>query len=120
MRFVVGTYRLALAAITFVALFWAPSTGVTFHLTDYVYFTNQSNLLLALVMTWAGVAAFAGRPGPSAWLLGAVTLFILITGLVSYFILAPAPPGQEVARSVSRTTSWCTGSRPSRPSCTSC
>ncbi|MDM7830975.1 Pr6Pr family membrane protein [Cellulomonas edaphi] len=96
MRIAVGTYRLALAAITFVALFWAPSTGPHFELTDYVYFTNQSNLLLALVMTWAGVAALARRAGPPPWLVGAVTLFILITGLVAYLILDPAPPGEEV------------------------
>jgi len=96
MRIVVGTYRLALAAITFVALFWAPSTGLHFELTDYVYFTNQSNLLLAVVMAWAGVAALTRRPGPPLWLIGAVTLFILITGLVAWLILDPAPPGEEV------------------------
>jgi len=96
MRIVVGLYRLALAAITFVALFWAPSTGLEFRLTDYVYFTNQSNLLLAVVMTWAGIAALARRQGPPLWLIGAVTLFILITGLVAYFILDPAPPGEEI------------------------
>lgn len=96
MRIVVGLYRLALAAITFLALFWAPSTGLSFELTDYVYFTNQSNLLLAVVMTWAGVAALTRRTGPPLWLVGAVTLFILITGLVAYLILDPAPPGEEV------------------------
>jgi len=96
MRIVVGLYRLALAAITFVALFWAPSTGLEFRLTDYVYFTNQSNLLMAVVMTWAGIATLARRTGPPPWLIGAVTLFLLITGLVAYFILAPAEPGAEV------------------------
>jgi hypothetical protein len=96
MRIVVGTYRLVLAAIVFVALFWTPSTGLDFELTDYVYFTNQSNLLLAIVMTWAGVATFTRRSGPPLWLIGATTLFILITGLVAYLILDPAPPGEEV------------------------
>ncbi len=96
MGVVVGIYRLALAAITFLALFWAPSTGVTFDLEDYVYFTNQSNLLLAVVMLWGGIAVLARRTEPAPWLFGAVTLFILITGLVSYLILDPAPPGEEV------------------------
>ena len=96
MRIVVGVYRLALAAITFVALFWSPSGGLSFHIEDYVYFTDQSNLLLAVVMLWGGVAVLARRTEPQPWLWGAVTLFILITGLVSYLILDPAPPGEEV------------------------
>ena len=48
------------------ALFWAPSTGVTFDLEDYVYFTNQSNLLLAVVMLWGGIAVLARRDGASS------------------------------------------------------
>ncbi|WP_028047838.1 Pr6Pr family membrane protein [Cellulomonas sp. URHE0023] len=96
MGVVVGVYRLALAAVTFVALFWSPSDGLGFDLQDYVYFTNQSNLLLAAVMLWGGVAVLARRPEPQPWLWGAVTLFILITGLVSYLILDPAPPGEEI------------------------
>ncbi|WP_315097333.1 Pr6Pr family membrane protein [uncultured Cellulomonas sp.] len=96
MGVVVGTYRLALAAIGFVAQLWAPSTGVTFDLEDYVYFTNQSNLLLAVVMLWGGIAVLTRRTEPPPWLFGAVTLFLLITGLVSYLILDPAPAGEEV------------------------
>ncbi|WP_426595466.1 Pr6Pr family membrane protein [Cellulomonas sp. McL0617] len=96
MGVVVGVYRLALAAITFVALFWTPSHGLRLDLEDYVYFTNQSNLLLAVVMLWGGIAVLARTTEPSPWLWGAVTLFLLITGLVSYLILDPAPPGQEV------------------------
>ncbi|WP_051274331.1 Pr6Pr family membrane protein [Cellulomonas sp. URHD0024] len=96
MGVVVGVYRLALAAVTFVALFWSPSSGLSFHIEDYVYFTDQSNLLLAVVMLWGGVAVLTRRTEPEPWLWGAVTLFMLITGLVSYLILDPAPPGQEV------------------------
>jgi hypothetical protein len=96
MGIVVGVYRLALAAITFVALFWSPSGGLSLDIEDYVYFTNQSNLLLAVVMLWGGVAVLARRREPQPWLWGAVTLFLLITGLVSYFILDPAPPGEEI------------------------
>jgi hypothetical protein len=96
MTVVVGLYRLALAAITLVALFWRPSTGLHLTVEDYVYFTNQSNLLMALAMLWGAVAAFTRRPDPPTWVFGAVTLFLLITGLVSYFILDPSPPGEEV------------------------
>jgi hypothetical protein len=96
MTVVVGLYRLALAAITLVALFWRPSTGLHLTVEDYVYFTNQSNLLMALVMLWGAAAAFSRRPDPPTWVFGAVTLFLLITGLVSYLILDPSPPGEEV------------------------
>ncbi|MBO9556099.1 Pr6Pr family membrane protein [Cellulomonas sp.] len=96
MTVVVGLYRLALAAITLVALFWKPSTGLHLTVEDYVYFTNQSNLLMALVMLWGAATAFTRRPDPPSWLFGAVTLFLLITGLVSYFILDPSPPGEEI------------------------
>jgi hypothetical protein len=96
MTVVVGLYRLALAAITLVALFWRPSTGLHLTVEDYVYFTNQSNLLMALVMLWGAGVAFTRRPDPPTWVFGAVTLFLLITGLVSYFILDPSPPGEEI------------------------
>jgi hypothetical protein len=96
MGVVVGIYRLTLAAIAFLALFWTPSRGVHLDLEDYVYFTNQSNLLLAVVMLWGGFGVLARRTEPPPWLFGAVTLFILITGLVAYLILDPAPPGEEV------------------------
>ncbi|MGY4642224.1 Pr6Pr family membrane protein [Cellulomonas sp. URHB0016] len=96
MSVVVGLYRLALAAITLVALFWRPSTGLHLTVEDYVYFTNQSNLLMALLMLWGAAAAFTRRPDPPSWAFGAVTLFLLITGLVSYFILDPSPLGEEV------------------------
>lgn len=96
MAVVVGIYRLALAVVTFVALFWAPSSGPFFHLTDFVYFTDQSNLLLVAVMAWGGVAALARRAGPPAWLWGAVTLYVLITALVAQFVLDPPAPGAEI------------------------
>jgi hypothetical protein len=91
----------AAAALAGVALLLArpgSGTGVL------VYFTVQTNLALAAVMAWSVL-----RPGPSAEpggaaLRGAVTVFILITGLVYHLILtAPggefsmtAPPGERV------------------------
>ncbi|MDM7856436.1 Pr6Pr family membrane protein [Cellulomonas alba] len=96
MAVVVGLYRLALAAITLVALFWAPSSGPYFHLTDFVYFTDQSNLLMAVVMVWGAVAVLGRRRGPQPWLWGAVTLYLLITALVAQFVLDPPAPGAEI------------------------
>ena len=96
MAVVVGLYRLALAVITLVALFWAPSSGPHFHLTDFVYFTDQSNLLLVVVMAWGALAAFTRRAGPPPWLWGAVTLYLLITALVAQLILDPPEPGAEI------------------------
>ena len=58
-------------------------------LDGLAYFTNQAGLMLAVVMVWAGVASVLGRRQPPAWFKGGVTLFLAITGLISYFVLAP-------------------------------
>jgi hypothetical protein len=52
-------------------------------LTPPVYFTVQSNIMLAVYYGWR----LLGRDG-SATLKGAVTLYLVITGLVAHFILA--------------------------------
>jgi hypothetical protein len=96
MAVVVGIYRLAVAAVTFVALFWTPQGGLYFHLTDWVYFTDQSNLLMVVVMAWGGVAALTRRSGPPPWLWGAVTLYLLITALVAQLVLDPPAPGATI------------------------
>ncbi|GAA3113071.1 Pr6Pr family membrane protein [Planomonospora alba] len=49
-----------------------------------IYFTVQSNIMLTAYHVWQ----LSGRAAPSAFLKGAVTLFISITGLVYHFILA--------------------------------
>lgn len=61
-----------------------------------VYFTNISNLALAGVMVWAAVASLRGRGQPPAVLKVGVTLFLAITGLVSFLILAPERPDAPV------------------------
>jgi hypothetical protein len=58
-------------------------------LDGLVYFTNISNLGFAVVVLWAAVASLRGRGQPPALLKGGVTLFLLITGLVSLLVLAP-------------------------------
>lgn len=65
-------------------------------LDGLVYFTNISNLAFAVVALWAAVASVRGRGQPPAVLKGGVTLFLLITGLVSWLILAPERAGAPV------------------------
>ncbi len=60
---------------------------------DLLYFTNQSGILLAVVMAWAGIASLLRRTQPPAWFKGGVTLFLAITGLVAYFVLDPEAAG---------------------------
>ncbi len=57
-----------------------------------VFFTNQSGLLLAVVMVWGAVAQVTRVRQPPAWLKCAVVLFLVITALVSMFVLEPESP----------------------------
>lgn len=57
--------------------------------TKLVYFTFQTNLILAFVMLWAGCATLIDGVQPPAWLKGMVTLNIVITGLVAWLVLPP-------------------------------
>lgn len=65
-------------------------------LDGLVYFTNISNLAFAVVVLWAAVGTVRGRGQPPAALKGGVTLFLLITGLVSWLVLAPERAGAPV------------------------
>jgi hypothetical protein len=57
------------------------------------YFTIQSNLAYGVFAGWAAVRAWRGDPGTPPGLKGAVTLYIVITGLVYHLVLAnPASP----------------------------
>ncbi|MFJ6696406.1 Pr6Pr family membrane protein [Streptomyces sp. NPDC091272] len=58
-----------------------------------VYFTIQSNALLALVLGWSAVRAWTGGPPLSPRLTGGALLFILITGLVYHLVLANESSG---------------------------
>ncbi len=86
---------LRLAAAT-VALAGTQSVWRDGHLAGLVYFTNISNLSFAVVILWAAVASALGRGQPPAVLKGGVTLFLVITGLVSWLVLAPEAPGAPV------------------------
>lgn len=86
MNIAVALFRFAVAWFAFLGVKTIFLEG---DLDGLVYFTNQSGIMLAVVMLWAGIASLRGRGQPPAWFKGAVTLFLVITGLISYFVLAP-------------------------------
>ncbi|NLE71757.1 MAG: Pr6Pr family membrane protein [Actinomycetales bacterium] len=98
MNVVVAVFRLAVALLALIATHEIWLEG---DLDGLVYFTNQSGLMLAVVMVWGALASL--RQGgllperwriaqPPAWFKGAVTLFLAITGLVAHFVLDPPDP----------------------------
>ncbi|WP_454042029.1 Pr6Pr family membrane protein [Cellulosimicrobium sp. Marseille-Q8652] len=90
MHVVVGIFRLFLVVLALVGTraIWRDGD-----VEGLVYFTNQTCFLVAVAFAWAGLASLLRRPQPPAWFTGAVTLFAAITGLVSWFVLAPEDPG---------------------------
>jgi hypothetical protein len=76
------------AGVTGLVLGWGPPSDM---LAPLVFFTDQSNILVAAYFTFvllypAGLRLAAIRE--SAALRGAITLYIVITGLVFHFVLA--------------------------------
>lgn len=90
MHVVFGVWRLAIAGLAFFSLRNSFTPG---GFSDYAYFTSQSNLIVAVVFAWAGLATILRGDLPPAWLKGATTLFIAITALVSLLVLDPESPG---------------------------
>ncbi|MDT0166459.1 Pr6Pr family membrane protein [Actinotalea sp. AC32] len=93
MDVVVVMYRLFVALLAFVA---TKEIWLEGDLHGLVFFTNQSNLALGIVLVWAAVASLGRVPQPPVWLKGGVTLFLGITGLISHFVLAPEDPDAPV------------------------
>lgn len=92
MRLIAGLLRLAAAAASVMGTYntWSGAKA-----WDWVYFTNQSNIVFAFVMLWAGAATLVRGMQPPAWLKGCVTLYMAITGLVAWLILPPAVMGPD-------------------------
>lgn len=90
MNVVVALFRFGVAAL---ALAGTKEVWLHGQLDDLLYFTNQSGVLLAVVMIWAGFASLLGKRQPPGWFKGGVTLFLAITGLVAYFVLDPEAAG---------------------------
>lgn len=84
------------AALFRIAVLVAAVTGVYLTSKDgvaesLVYFTVQSNVLVAVVFAWASWATVRDTAQPPAWLKGGTTLYIAITCLVYNLVLADAP-----------------------------
>ena len=92
MRLLAGIFRLAAAGLAIAGTFTTWSGARPW---DWVFFTNQTNLLFAFVMLWAGAASLVRGVQPPAWLKGCVTLYMAITGLVAWLVLPPATMGPE-------------------------
>ncbi len=86
MNYVVALLRFFIA---FLAIMGIKTVFTEGDITEFLWFTNQSGLFLAVVMIWGGLASALGKRQPPAWLKGGVTLFLAITGLVAYFVLDP-------------------------------
>jgi hypothetical protein len=72
-----------------------------------VYFTIQSNALLAVAAGWSAVRAWQGRAPLSPRLTGGALLFIAITGLVYHLILANTSSGFSMTEDPDHTlTGW--------------
>ncbi|MCX3059800.1 Pr6Pr family membrane protein [Streptomyces beihaiensis] len=80
----------ALAAATGVVIELSISTSV---LRTLSYFTIQSNILLAVVLTLSAWHAWTARPPLNPLLTGGALLFIAITGLVYHLLLANSSSG---------------------------
>lgn len=91
---VVPPHRRPYAAVFRALLCAAAVTGIAIDLSIGdplrvpIYFTVQSNALLALVLGWSAVRAWRGHPPLPPRLTGGALLFIAITGLVYHLILA--------------------------------
>jgi hypothetical protein len=87
---IAGIFRLALALL---CLYGVAEPILTSGNSTLHFFTVQSNLIVMVVMAWAGIAALRGTRQPPAWLKGAATLYILITGIVYNLLLrGPGTP----------------------------
>lgn len=71
MNVAVALFRFAVA---WFALLGVRTVFLEGDLDSLVYFTNQSGIMLIVVMLWAGIATLRGRGQPPAWFKGAVTL----------------------------------------------
>ncbi|MDD6373905.1 MAG: Pr6Pr family membrane protein [Bifidobacteriaceae bacterium] len=93
MRYFVGIFRFVIA---FFCLAGTSETWTFAKPANFVYFTHQTNILLGIVMIWAGISSLLGKKQPPAWLKGMLTLNILITGIVAAVILPPTDSSDYV------------------------
>lgn len=90
--------RVAFAVLGLVALGVGYDRDLHVHdaLNFFFYFTDLSNLFGAGVLMFGGIAALRGRPGVPDLIRGASVLYLVITGLVYWTLLA----GQMTAATI--------------------
>ncbi len=86
MNYVIALFRLFVA---WLALLGTKEIWLEGDLHGLVFFTNQTGFMLAAVMVWGAIAQVTRVRQPPAWFKGAVVVFLIITALVSYFVLDP-------------------------------
>ncbi|MEU5687807.1 Pr6Pr family membrane protein [Streptomyces venezuelae] len=70
------------------------------------YFTVQSNVLVAVVLSFAAWRSWKGRPPLPPWLTAGTLLFITITGLVYHFVLANDASGFSMTEGAAALSGW--------------
>lgn len=90
MRFVVGLWRLAIAALCITGTSHAWS-----HPSEWALFTVQIAVLVAFVMAWSGAAELLRGIEPPAWLRGAAVTYAVVIAVGAFTIL-PAGASDEV------------------------
>jgi hypothetical protein len=95
---IVGVLRVAFGALGLVAL--TVGYDRDFHTGDAVnfffYFTDLSNLFGACVLVYGGFAGLRGRAGVPDLVRGAAALYLVITGLVYWTLLANTINAQTI------------------------
>jgi len=95
-RPLLAAYRSAIVLVVLAGVLWAPEArfddprlGFAGIGTKLVFFTIQSNLLLAAMQAVSVVALLRRRPQPSGWVVAGATFFVTITFAVYNTILVP-------------------------------
>ncbi|MBW3080192.1 Pr6Pr family membrane protein [Bifidobacterium saguinibicoloris] len=101
MRFIVGLFRLAIAAMCFMGTYEAWSKP-----EYWTYFTFQAGFALGFVMLWSGAATILKGIQPPAWLKGCVTVYAVITAAVAFVMMPPDDPAYVPAVLGLMTNTW--------------
>lgn len=62
---------------------------------ELIKFTLQSNFMLAVSFIWVAWSLLARRQTPPEWLAGSAVFYLVVTGVVSNFVIGPAPRGSS-------------------------
>ncbi|NIZ91897.1 Pr6Pr family membrane protein [Kineococcus rubinsiae] len=96
MRPLLVTYRSVIVLVVLAGVLWEPAArfddpqlGFAGLGTKLVFFTIQSNLLLAAMEAVSVLAALRHRAQPSGWVVGGATFFVTITFVIYNTVLVP-------------------------------